>query len=1159
MSRLAIFALGPLRIELDGQPLHTSRHKALALLVYLALQSEKQTRETLAAFLWPEYGKEKAFAYLRRTLWELQHLLGEGWLEASREEIGFNPIGDIFLDVTVFLAHLAAFKRHVHPTSPVCQECIANLHKAALLYRGDFLTGFHLRDSASFDDWLFFQSEALRRDYAGALQKLADLLHQAGAYPEATEFAQRWLALDTLNEEAHRLLMKVYAASGQRHSALRQYQECQRILHADLGIAPEPATTTLYQAIVAGRDNRENETAHRLPEDRGKNFLGVGSVVDWLEGTVSANENKPVGNLPNPSTPFVGRQPERTHIARLLSDSDCWLLTLLGPGGIGKTRLAIEAGQDQANDFPQGVFFVSLSTIETEQAILTAVARALGLTFRQNGPAPDEQLLAYLCDKRLLMILDSFEGLVQRANILDRIHSNAAGVKILVTSRHRLLLQGEWVLEVKGLDFPQKGSEKKEGIPNTTFQRYSAVELFLQAARRARVTFQATTEDLVSISQVAQILEGMPLGLELAATWVNTLSCQEIADEISRGLDILETSQEDSADRQRSIKAVFDHSWNLLSNREQILLPRLAVFRGSFSRQAAEQIAGISLRELSGLVDKSLVRRTFQGRFDLHDLLRQYCIEKLDQSRKDNQETRDRHSTHYTIRLSEWNKQLGGEKQGQVLREIESELENIQDAWDRAVDHKRVKGMEQAVDGLCMFYLRRARFAEGLDACQQAFEAIQSVIRLHDYTQLSLLSVRLRTWQAVMNLNLECFEEAKQFIQKSQQTLDDPLLDLTQAGSEQIFVLIIQTMLAALQHDPEQTLKYYEQAFLLSRKSKGEAPKFWIFYWRFLMGGSVSKELYLQIERHLADVQKIGDPFELGCHLYTLGIAELYHAYRLEKAEPLLRESIKNFKLVDDPSAQVMVFMTLGYLLSVQGKFEENLSLKQRELEIYQNIGDRRMMGIAHAEIGEVLCHLGNYGEAEKHICTGIALVRDLSDYQNALRHRYLGDVLLAQGKRETARDAYNLSFRFFQSTDEKGWILTALTGLSRTEFALGDKAGAWSHALQALQLFAEIQLYSFFVYPTLAEIALLLADRGDIIRALELIGIVTQQGYLAQSRWFADLYGKPIEKMAAGITAEEDNEARKRGQMLGLSGMVDRLLGELKTDGYSAYFFTAS
>jgi predicted ATPase/DNA-binding SARP family transcriptional activator len=1144
MSHLAIFALGPLRIELNGQPLHTSRHKALALLVYLAMHPEKQTRESLSAFLWPAYGQGKAYAYLRRTLWEIHNLLGEGCLEADREEIGLRDGIDLFLDISQFQAHLAAFKRHDHQALPACLECITGLHKAALLYRGDFLTGFNLRDSANFDDWQFFQQEALRQEYAGALQKLASLLFQAEAYPEAAEFAQRWLALDTLNEEAHRALMRTYALNGQRHTAVRQYQECQRILQTDLGIAPEPATTALYEAITAGKYNQEIETPPKPTQDLVQDVFEGGSIADWLEGAASDKVNRPVSNLPTPSTPFIGRQQEKNQIARLLSDPDCWLLTLLGPGGIGKTRLAIEVGQEQINHFPQGVFFIPLGAVEAEQAITPTIARALGLTFRPDGPAPEEQLFDFLREKRLLMILDAFEGLAQWANILVQIHSHAAGVKLLVTSRHRLQLQGEWVLEVKGLEYPEKMEVS---------QSYSAVELFLQAAHRARVTYQLTEADSSSINRIAQLLEGMPLGLELAATWINTLSCQEIVQEISRGLDILETSLGDISDRQRSMRAVFDHSWNLLSNREQVLLPRLAIFRCSFSRKAAEQIAGISLGELSGLVDKSLVRRTSQGRFDLHDLLRQYCIEKLAQSPPDNQETLRRHCVFYSTRMSEWNGQLNGETQGQALREIEAELENVQTAWNWAVDQRQCAYIEQAVDGLCMYYLRRARFTEGLDACQKVVEAIEGAERQEERVKRSRLAARLLVWLAALSMNLERFDEAKQFLQESQYILDDPQLDPPQAIEERIFSLVIQGLLANLGFDSVSFIEIYEQAFQLSQDFKAKSPRFLIYFWRFLMGGgSVSKELYLQMGNKLATVQQGGDPFESGCYLFVLGIAELYHYYRMERAEPLLKASIKDFQLVDDPATQVMALKTLGYLLSVQGKFAEGLILKQRELGIYQYIGDRRMMGIAHAEIGEITCQQGDYSRAEEEIRTGIALVQDMSEYEVALRHRYLGDVLLAQEKPKEAREAYQYSYQFFQVKNEKGWMFTALTGLSRTELALGDQNVAWLHAIRALQFYGEIRLYNFFVYLTLADIALLLADRGAIIRSLELYGLVTRQGYLAHSQWFADLYGKPIEAKAGEIPVAEVEEAKKRGQTSDLSEVVDTLLDELRTDGSS-------
>lgn len=1125
MSHLAIFALGPLRIELDGKPIQTSRHKALALLVYMALWRDtpsrqdkesrpgKQSREALSALLWPDYEQEKAFAYLRRTLWEIRSMLGEGWLEADRAEVWFRPKSSIFLDVAEFQSHLNAVKQHAHPAQDPCQECIAHLHTVALLYRGDFLTGFSLRDSTNFEDWRFFQQEVIRRDYGSALKKLTNILYERGSFTDAIMFSQRWLALDTLNEEAHCQLMKIYAANGQRHLALRQYQQCTQVLLTELGVIPEPATSALNEAIVSG-------TFH---------FKGELSTA-------------PLSNLPAPSTPFIGRQLALGQIASLLSKPGCWLLTLLGPGGIGKTRLAIEFGREQTTHFPQGIFFISLSMIERGSSIAPAIARSVGLTFRQNGPSPEEQLLDFLREKRLLLILDSFEHLIQWAGLLVKIHTYAPWIKILVTSRHRLMLQGEWVMEVNGLRYPRQPLPVDVGFQNDTIQAFSAVELFLQAARRSRVSFQPSSEDISAIVSITQLLEGMPLGLELAAAWVSTLSCQEIANEINRGIDILETPHRDISEGQRSMRAVFDHSWNLLSRREQILFPRLAVFRGNFSRQAAEQVAGISLRELSGLVDKSLVRRTSIGRFDLHDLTRQYCTEILALLPSDEQETRRRHCAFYTSRMSEWNELLRSAKQGGILREIETDLENIHAAWEWALHHQRFDYLEQAVDGMGIFYLRRARLSEGRDAYLEASEFLQAYLSAKDDNQLACLSARMLFWQAALSLNLEQFEEAKNLVQAGQTILDRPELDQQQVIPERIFGWIIQASLGIMQFDAAAALHNYRQAMLFSKRAELRCPGIFLFIWRFMMAGSVSQDLYLELERNLEYVQQSQDPFELGCHLYTLGIAKLYHACQIEIAEPLLNASIKNLKLVEDPSTSLMVLKTQGYLLLAQGKFEACNALKQHELELVQDIGDRHLIGITLAEIGEILYHLGKYQGAEDQIREGMAMLKDRSEMEYAHRHRYLGDTLLAQGKFEEARAAYLFSYHFFKQVDEKGWMLTALTGLSRVEFALGNCSAAWQHAMQALQLYREIQLYTFFVYLTLADIALLLENQGEVVQALELYHLVSQLGYLAKSRWFAHLYGKHLDDAHARLPAEEQESLKERCQTLDFPGAIQKL-----------------
>jgi tetratricopeptide (TPR) repeat protein len=355
--------------------------------------------------------------------------------------------------------------------------------------------------------------------------------------------------------------------------------------------------------------------------------------------------------------------------------------------------------------------------------------------------------------------------------------------------------------------------------------------------------------------------------------------------------------------------------------------------------------------------------------------------------------------------------------------------------------------------------------------------------------------------------------------------------------------LVILSWSANFQHNPEAVVNYSQQAFELSKKLKGITPIFFAFGWGFLMSGSVSKELYITIEKFLDDVKQAGNPFELGCVLFVLGMAELFHTYRIVKAEPLLRESIKYFQLVNDPSTQELVLKTLSYLLLVQGKFAECLSVKQRELALIQDIGDPRLIGIVHAEIGEILCHQGKYSEAEDEIRKGLALVKDRSDGEYIFRLRYLGDVLVAQGKFDQARQAYETSYHFFQSVNEKGWMITSLTGLSRTEFALGDRSIAWMHAKLAFQLYCEIQLYSFFVYLTLANFALLLIDHGEIKKGLELYYFTTHQGYLAQSRWFADLFGKFFEDASASLSITEQESARQRALGMDFSAAIELVL----------------
>jgi DNA-binding SARP family transcriptional activator len=329
VSRTRILLLGAPRIEHDGAPVEVDTRKAIALVAYLAVTRRRHTRDALAGLLWPEYNQTKARAALRRTLSSLGNARAEGWLEADRETVGLGW-GGIWVDVVRFEELLAGCRTHGHPEGEVCPDCLPPLSEAADLYRDDFMGGFGLRDSVAFDDWQFFQSESLRRELAGVLERLTRGLAARGEWEPAVSHARRWLTLDALHEPAHRLLMQLYAWSDQRAAALRQYRECVRILDKELGVAPLEETTLLYRAI---QENDPPPPPPVLSEPRAPREAS--SALPPIEASPATRP---------PDNPLVGRSPEW---AALLESYEAVgeggrLTVLEGEAGIGKTRLAEE-------------------------------------------------------------------------------------------------------------------------------------------------------------------------------------------------------------------------------------------------------------------------------------------------------------------------------------------------------------------------------------------------------------------------------------------------------------------------------------------------------------------------------------------------------------------------------------------------------------------------------------------------------------------------------------------------------------------------------------------------------------------------------------------------------------------------------------------------
>ncbi|MEZ4865971.1 MAG: helix-turn-helix domain-containing protein [Caldilineaceae bacterium] len=349
----------------------------------------------------------------------------------------------------------------------------------------------------------------------------------------------------------------------------------------------------------------------------------------------------PPSNLPAPTTALIGRATEVAEVGQLLAQSDCRLLTIVGPGGMGKTRLALAAAQRllaaspqdkraaafPAPQFPDGIYFVALAPLSAAAFMAPALANTLGLAPAGSGE-PQQQLLNHLHTKQMLLVLDNIEHLLDDVTLLSKLLQHCHALKLLVTSRERLNLQGEWVFDLQGLPIPAAGQEAAGGQLTV----YSAVTLFVERAQRQRYDFALTAQNGEAIAQICRLVNGMPLGIELAAAWVYLLSCQEIAQELAQNLDFLTSTQRDLPARHRSLRAVFDHSWRLLAAEERQALQRLTVFQGGFTRDLAQQVAGVSLSALFSLIAKSLVRRSAEGRYDLHEVVRQFAAEQLEQA-----------------------------------------------------------------------------------------------------------------------------------------------------------------------------------------------------------------------------------------------------------------------------------------------------------------------------------------------------------------------------------------------------------------------------------------------------------------------------------------------------------------------------------------------
>lgn len=733
MTRLNLSFLGSPTILLNDTEVHIRRAKVLGLLAYLAINGQPMTRDAIASMLWPRDAPKDAYTYLRQTLWHLNKGLGKEWLLIEGDRIGLQWQAEPWVDVRIYQQRLRALV-----TQPEAER-LPTMIAAADLYQGELLAGFTMDDSPEFEQWQLMERTALHHAQSALLTTLVQHLHQAQNYLQAINYGRQLLKLEPVNEAAHRQLMTLYSLTGQQALALRQYQECVQLLDQELGVPPDEATIALHVAI---RDKRLSPLHPTSTVAHQPAHAQVATVVVTPAPTHAIVT--PTVALPTPITPFIGREHELLQIHTLLNDPGCRLLTLVGPGGIGKTRLALAAAQkifdfrflilDSAESsliqnpkseianpkFPDGVFFVPLADVVTPDRLAMTIAGVVQFTLYRRDEEPLQQLLHYLADKRLLLLLDNFEHLVTGAAQVTTLLAQAPGVKVLTTSRERLNVQGEWLLEVSGLLYNPEA-------PLHQMTEYSAVQLFIQCARRVNSGFVLDDANKMAVARICSLVEGLPLALELAATWLRHLPCQEIVAELEQSLTTLTATQRDLPARHRSVRALFDYSWSLLSVEERAVMERLAIFRSGFRREAAKSVAEAPLPLLMALVDKSLLRSDNAGRFTMHELVRQFAAEGLLAQPFAAEGVAQRHFNYYLNWLQQQRGQLHRKAQKRVLGEILAELENVRAAWRRALQQQYLPAITAALDTLADVHELCGWFHEGEAVFQEAVTALTTV------------------------------------------------------------------------------------------------------------------------------------------------------------------------------------------------------------------------------------------------------------------------------------------------------------------------------------------------------------------------------------------------------------------------------------------------
>lgn len=998
---LSFTLLGQVTIAKAGIPLSQFRsQKQAALLVYLAHTGQSHQRPFLADLLWESRSTKQSLTNLRTLLSRLRKQVG-GALTITRQAV---TLTDEHLQQVDSVRLLQTLNEVMQVDSA---ETATQLQTALQMYEGEFLAGFDLDEAPQFDEWLQVTREHIRRQVIAGYSKLSQYLLATHEYEGGLSATRAWLQIDALDEMAHTLVLQFLLGAGHKREALEHYAYCSELLQRELGVHPPAEMTALVDALRPKRPftpTLPSPTRH---------------------------------NLPLPHDQFFGRKTVQQEIHTRLDQPWCRLVTLVGQGGVGKTRLATAVARHRLKQYADGVWFVELADIDPDDedvAEAIAVEIATILTLRLTGSrSPIEQLVGHLQHKRMLLILDNFEHVLEGADLVLQIVQQCEQVQLLATSREPLQIRAEWTIALKGLNYP---ADEMTGISS------EAVDLFL--ARRAQQQHGGVSaEALTAVQAICRLVEGLPLAIELSAALMRTASAQEVLQQLQDGFDALVTSMRDVPARHRSLHIVFEMSWRTLTPVLQQCLARLALFRGGCTQTAVNHITHALPQHLTALIEKSLLSYDAQrDRYLLHPIIRAYAEEK----RPLTDPTLDRHARYYLTLLAQNKELLQKDKPQEIINRLIPDIDNIRLAWQTGLTQQQADMLEDALPSLSIYYQLRGLSHEGQTVMHNTVKTAKA--------WATALMIQAGLEQARFQNRLGQYPPAiqtlKVVVKQAEQTADD-------TAKAMGYVLWGEALWRLGEYDSAENKLTH--ALRIAQAVENTTIIGWCHHHLGIINDIQSQYAiahdYLQQActawRTLDNIQALSGS------LNSIGLV-CYHQGDLLAAQEAMEQALTLCEQVGDYHRQANMINNLSIIATERQDYMGAEYYLQLGLKLAKSTGDLPGQGAMYINLGKTVSLREQYEFAIEYLTKGLDILQSIGDRSmEAEATITLAEVNFKQTHFTQAGTLYNQALQIAREHNLQRAECEALIGMVRTLY-MTRPAKARDYSLEAVTLAEEIK-----------------------------------------------------------------------------------------------------